>query len=306
MGRKKTQRETDEATQLAWVDAGDGYALALDGKKLVCRNPRGKTLESVPKALKESEPAEQLMALRDWLQGHDSECIESVEMWMLRSLPVPRRVLEEIWADPSWRRPLENAVVFACDDASRLGDADGGFFRGVDDKKGVGVVNLDGETEWLNAPSVLIPHPILLQELTDLRELATELKIEQGLSQLFRETFARGAKVKDTDTSVGEYSDGLFEQLNFAVGRARGQGYRVRGGFAVCRVWEAGAVVEARFWIGSDSPEAETYTGDLVWVDSRERTLKMAEVGRVAFSEGMRMASAIYAGRKVKEESSEQ
>jgi hypothetical protein len=305
MGRRDTQQGT-AVTELSWIDAGDGYALALDGKKLVCRNPKGKTLESVPKALKESEPAEQLMALRDWLQGHDSECLESIETWMLRSLPVPRRVLEETWTDPSWRRPLENAVVFAGEGAGSLVDAEGGFFRGIDAKKGVGVVDLDGETQWLKASAVMIPHPILLEELVAFRELATELKIEQGLSQLFRETFARGADIKDTDTSVGEYSDGMFEQLNFAVGRARSQGYRVRGGFAVCRAWEAGEVVEARFWIGSDSPEAETYTGDLVWVDQRERTLKLGDVGRVAFSEGMRMASAIYAGRKVKEESSEQ
>src|SRR5687767_6807181 len=101
MGGRETQQGIGETTELSWVDAGDGYALALDGKKLVCRNPKGKKLESVPKALKESEPAEQLLGLRDWLQGHDSECIESVESWMLRSLPVPRSVLEEIWPDPS-------------------------------------------------------------------------------------------------------------------------------------------------------------------------------------------------------------
>jgi len=40
----------------------------------------------------------------------------------------------------------------------------------------------------------------------------------------------------------------------------------------------------------------------MVWVDERERALTLAELGPVAFSEGMRMASAIYAGRVVEQE----
>ena len=40
-------------------------------------------------------------------------------------------------------------------------------------------------------------------------------------------------------------------------------------------------------------------TAQLSWVDGRERTIKLADVGPVAFSEGMRMASSIYAARVV-------
>ena len=87
-----------------------------------------------------------------------------------------------------------------------------------------------------------------------------------------------------------------------ALGRARSQGYRVRGGFAVCGVWEAADVIEARYWIGADNPESETWTGELSWVDSRERVMPLAELGPVAYSEGMRMASAIWAGRVVEKE----
>ena len=79
-------------------------------------------------------------------------------------------------------------------------------------------------------------------------------------------------------------------------------GYRVRGGFAVCAVWEGGDVVEARYWIGSDSPDTETWTGELSWVDGRERSLKIGDLGAVAYSEGMRMASAIWAGRVVEKD----
>jgi hypothetical protein len=58
-------------------------------------------------------------------------------------------------------------------------------------------------------------------------------------------------------------------------------------------------VTEARYWIGSDSPEAATTTGQLSWVDAREQALAIKDVGPVAFSEGMRMASSIYAARVV-------
>ena len=63
-------------------------------------------------------------------------------------------------------------------------------------------------------------------------------------------------------------------------------------------VWEGGELIEARYWIGSDSPVAEAVTGDLVWVDVTTSTpLPLKRVGPVAYSEGVRMASAIYAAR---------
>src|SRR3712207_8139580 len=51
-----------------------------------------------------------------------------------------------------------------------------------------------------------------------------------------------------------------------------------------------------------DYPEAETWTGDLRWTLANGTVLPLAEVGPVAWSEGMRMASAIHAGRVVAEE----
>jgi hypothetical protein len=145
---------------LGWVDAGKGYQLTLDGGKLAAKNDKGKRLTSVPKELKDGDVADQLEGLRDWLVEHDRECISQVEQWMLRSLPVPRAVLQAVWEDPSWRRPLENAVVVAvkADGGHDLTKA--GLFRGVDAKKGVGIVDLDGETGWLATDRVAIPHPI--------------------------------------------------------------------------------------------------------------------------------------------------
>jgi hypothetical protein len=71
----------------------------------------------------------------------------------------------------------------------------------------------------------------------------------------------------------------------------------------VTKIWEAGRLVEARYWIGSDEPQAETVTGDLSWVDSNSGSLTIGQLGPVAYSEGMRMAASIYAGRVIEEDS---
>jgi len=146
---------------------------------------------------------------------------------------------------------------------------------------------------------VAIAHPILLEELDDFRALAMELSLTQGLSQLFRETFTRSKALTDGQNSISDYRNGHFEQLNHAMGRCRKYGYRVSGGSAICRIWEDGKVCEARYWIGDGDPFWETDTGDLVWVDDKQKSLSLASVPPVAFSEGMRMASLVFAGRKV-------
>jgi hypothetical protein len=286
----------------AWVEAGDGYSLALVDGRLACRNAQGKVLASVPKGVQAGEVAQQLLTLRDWLVQHERACAATVEAWMLRSLPAPRGVLEAVFEDPAWRAPLEHAVVAPVDDAGRARAEEAGFLKAAEPGRGLGVVDLDGETRWLSADRVAIPHPILLPELEALRELATQLGAKQGIAQLFRETFARGPAHKDGATRLEEYSGGRFAQLMHALSKSKQLGYRVRGGFACCPVFEEGRRVEARYWIGADAPEAEASTGDLCFVDEREQALPLGQVGPVAFSEGVRMATAIYGARVVEKE----
>ena len=281
--------------ELSWISTESGYDLALRAGKLVCRNAKGAELKSVAKAAKATPEAEELLALRDWLVSHEAECKDTVDTWMQRSLPVPRPLLLSVWRDPSWRSVLENCVIRGAEDEC-------GFLRGVDKTKGIGIVNLDGETEWLSCNALYILHPILIEELAEFRELATELGIEQTVSQLFRETWQTPTDLDEGSTAVSEFQGGKFEQLNHVLGKCRTLGYRVRGGFATCTVWEAGKSVQASYWIGAESPEYETYTGDLSWVDDKEHAIKIEDVGPVAFSEGMRMASAIYGARYIEKE----
>ncbi len=287
----KPSKQTASDDSLGWIDAGGGYQLTLDAGKLVARS-KTKRLTAVPKELKNGEAADQLLALRDWLAEHDRACIAQIELWMLRSLAVPAAVLRAVWDDPAWRAPLENAIVVAAEREPRAG-----LLRGVDARRGVGVVDLDGETAWLDTDRIAIPHPILIAELDSWRELVTQLGVSQGIAQLHRETYPRPPGL--TAAEIDQFEHGTFAMLMHATGKARALGYPVRGGFATCRVWDAGIASEARYWIGAGSPDGETVTGLLGWVDDRERARPAAEVGPVAFSEGMRMASAIYAARVV-------
>ncbi|SIO62722.1 protein of unknown function [Singulisphaera sp. GP187] len=287
--------------EMPWIDVGKNYALGIKAGKLVCRNPAGNKLASVPKELKESELADQLQALCDWLADHRTECLRRVELWMLRSLPVPCDVVRAVWPDPDWSDMLRNLVVTPADAQGRGDATRTGLLRDIDAKKGIGVVDRDGETQWIADAQLLIPHPILIDGLVELREIAADLGFSQAIEQLFRPTFAATKEQADL-SRVMDFNGGRFEQLNFASSTCRQLGYPVRGGYACSKIWEDATPLEARYWIGDDSPESETYTGELIFVGGDQKPLRIAEVGRVTFSEGVRMASRIYAKRKVEKE----
>jgi hypothetical protein len=285
---------------VGWLAAAGGYEVTLESGEVACRNAAGRRLKSVPPAIREDPVVVGLRQLTEWLSRHEGLCRAEVERWMVRSLPVPAAVLRSVWPDEAWRAALTDLVV-AVPDADGGFDPDGvGFLRDVDDQ-GVGLVNLDGETVRVPATQLLVPHPVLLPDLDDLREFAADLGVRQSVDQLFRATWTRPAGLDPQATSVGEYSGGKYEELRHVVARASTHGYPVRGGYAVCRVFEAGRTVEARFWVGSDDPDWETETGDLVFTDRSGTGLRLVEVGPVAWSEGVRMAAALYAGRVVEQ-----
>lgn len=281
-----------------WLAGPDGYHLTIREGKVVCRNAKGKELASVPPKIAESPAGEQLDALVEWLTDHQRDCATQVEGWMLRSLPVPTALVAATWPDPAWRLAFENAVVCVADALGKRNEEKLGFLRGADPARGIGLVTIDGETTWMKSVAVVILHPVLLSERAEFQALGVELKLTQGIQQLLRETFVRSSE-SPTAESVMRFSGGEFEQLSHATGRCRQLGYAVSGGYAVCPVIEGGVATVARYWLGSGEPESETSTGDLAWNGPDEGVLPLGKVPPVAFSEGMRMASAIFAKRKV-------
>ncbi|MFG2328497.1 DUF4132 domain-containing protein [Streptomyces sp. NPDC048604] len=300
---------------MGWIETGSGgYAVTLEGTRVLCRNAQGRTLKQVPAKLKDDPEVVRLRQLAEWLERHERECREQVDAWLVRSLPVPVALLARVWPDPAWRAALTDLVVAPVGADGAADVARAGFLRDADPERGLGVVDLDGDSVRLGAAqgveSVLIPHPVLLDELDELREFAAELGVEQGAQQLFREVWrrpgARDGEAAAGDAAAGDaveaYAGGRFEQLRHATARATSFGYRVRGGHAVCPLVEDGRALEAAYWLGEDYPDAETWTGSLEWRDRAGRRLPPAEVGPVAWSEGERMAALVYAGRVVDEE----
>jgi hypothetical protein len=237
-----------------------------------------------------------LRQVLQWLARHQAECQRTVEEWLLRSLPVPATVIAAVWPDEAWRSLLTDAVVAPVDAAGAWRLDDGGFLRDAS-SAGVGVVNLDGETVRLDTASVVLPHPVLLPDLDDLRQFAAELGVRQGIAQLFRETWRKPETATEQQAELARYEGGRYEQLRHLTTRAASLGYPVRGGFATLRVWERGSVLDARVWVGDYEPSVEAETGRLVFVDPGGAEVPPVRVGPVTWSEGLRMAAGLYAGR---------
>jgi hypothetical protein len=287
---------------MTWLATAGGYEVTLRSEQVVCRNAKGKELKAVPAAIKDDAAVFTLRELTEWLTRHKAQVRADVDRWMVRSLPVPAALLARVWPDEVWRAALTDLVVAVPGEDGTWDPDEAGFLREAAGE-GIGIVNLDGETVRLAASRVVIPHPVHLADLDDLREFAADLGVKQSVDQLFRQTWVRPAGLSPQATAVGEFSGGKYAQLRHLMARAGSLGYPVRGGWAVCRVFEAGHTVEARGWVGADDPSYETETGDLVFAGSSGSVIPLTEVGPVAWSEGMRMAAALYAGRVVQPDS---
>ena len=235
----------------------------------------------------------------DVAAAHAITAAQAVLAWHVARgvTPIPKsanshRQVENLASQAVLLSPAEVGAI------ASLGRPDGrlaGFLRAAD-ADGLGVVDLDGESVRIDAERVLIPHPAIIPDLDDLREFAAELSLSQRFDQLFREVH-RPDPANAERTQLTDWSGGAFDQLRFATGRAASSGFKVSGGYAVCPVYEDGALITARYWIGADAPDYETETGDLHWIRSGD-PVPIGQVGPVAYSEGVRMATRIYAGRK--------
>ena len=273
-----------------------GYSLGFDGTTIIALNAKGKRLKSVPPAAKKTDEYRRLEQLREFLSRHDADVAAQVQRWLLGSYPVPGAVLAAVWPDDSWRAWLTDTVVA---DAAQA-QVPLGFLReitAIDDGARLGVVDLDGESVSVDVAAAVFPHPLQLgAELADFAEFAAELGLTPKFDQLFRQVHVKPKSLHTND--IRDFAGARFAELRHATGRARSQGFVVQGAYAVCRTVADGTRVEARLWLGEGSPDYEAELGELSWTDG-ERLIPISDVPPVAFSEGMRMGTLIYAGRVV-------
>lgn len=274
---------------MGWLPVGDSYEIGLVDGKVAARStgPRatGRPLKTLPKALRDDPEVDRLRQLAQWLDRHAQECQAHVNAWVVSSLPVPTGLLTRVWPDPAWQDALRDLVVLGDDPAAP------GFLRDVTDTGDLRVVDLDGETVRLSPAVATLPHPVRLPDLADLREFANELDISQRVEQLHRGTWEKPADLRDRETTVTDFRG--VKVANRLAARAAARGFRVAGSRVTCRAWEGGRTVEAALWFDEDYWDSEATLGTLSWSVVDGPTLRLTEVGPVAWSEGMRMATAL-------------
>ncbi|GAA2436544.1 DUF4132 domain-containing protein [Streptomyces lavendulocolor] len=284
---------------MGWLTAGEGYEIALMEGRVTARavtgRAAGRQLKTIPKALRDHPEVDRLRRLAEWLERHEAACVAQVDAWMVSSLPVPTALLAGVWPDEAWQGALRDVAVVG-DDPDEVG-----FLRDATTTGELRVVNLDGETVRLTAPTVTLPHPVLLPDLDDVREFAAELGIVQRVEQIHRATWHKPQDLAATATEVRDFAGGSYPNRFRLAARATGLGYRISGGYATCPVRDAGRSLEAAVWIGEPYWDGDSTTGALTWQDENGRAVRLREVGPVAWSEGMRMAAALYAGRTIEE-----
>jgi hypothetical protein len=274
---------------MGWLPAGDSHEISLVDGKVAARSTgaraTGRPLKTLPKALRDNPEVDRLRQLSQWLDRHTAACLGQVDAWVVSSLPVPTGLLARVWPDPAWQDALRDLVV--------LGDDpdEPGFLRDATGSGELRVVNLDGDTVRISPTTVTLPHPVLITDLADLREFADELGVSQRIEQLHRATWAKPSEAKDRATTVGDFRGTTVP--NRLAARASTLGYQVSGSRVTCRVWEAGRIVEAALWFDEDYWDSEATLGELSWSSVDGPVLRLAEVGPVAWSEGMRMATAL-------------
>ncbi|MEE6257917.1 DUF4132 domain-containing protein [Plantactinospora sonchi] len=279
---------------MGWLSAGEAYEVSLIAGKVVARSTArrgsGRPLKSLPKALRDHPEVDRLRQLNEWLDRHAATCRAQVGAWVVSSLPVPTALLARVWPDPAWQEVLRDLVV--------LGDDPDlpGFLRDATPTGDIRIVDLEGETRRLSAGTVTLPHPVLLPHLADLREFALELDVTQRVEQLHRAVWAKPAEVGPRKIEVSDFRQAQVGTRTALLARATSLGCQVSGSVVTCRVHEAGRTVEATAWLDGDYWSDWTM-GNLSWRLRDGRQLPLAEVGPVAWSEGMRMASALSGGQ---------
>lgn len=159
---------------MGWLAAGDTYEVALVEGRVVARaasptSPAGgRPKRSLPEEIRDRPEVIELQRFAEWLDRHAADCAAQVTNWMVSALPVPTGLLARVWPDEAWQAALRDIVVVGA------APDEVGFLRAADERDGLRVVNPDGETVRLAAPTVTMPHPVLLPDLEALRAFAAE------------------------------------------------------------------------------------------------------------------------------------
>ncbi|WP_106401032.1 DUF4132 domain-containing protein [Actinocorallia populi] len=265
-----------------WLPTGDGHEVVFDGERVNARPVGGRPLNHLPSKVEDTPVGRRFRWLSDDVWRHRWNCWDVVEAWMTGGHALPSALLAALWPDRYWRESLDGVFVTGPDGGR-------GFLRRID-AGGVHLTGTDGREVTVGWTAAVITHPVLLDDLDELRETASRLGIGQFLRQLGRDVHRRPRTLEGN--AVTDYAG--LEIPRLARAWQRPGRYRVVGGYVVLDLVNRGEPVQARYWIGTGRHNARTVTGHLIWVGAGERILALEEVDAVAWSEGVRMAERVH------------
>lgn len=276
-----------------WLPAG-GYLLRLAGDAIIAADADGQPLPAVPAAATTHEVYEQLDARRAFLAHHAAACRDVVRGWFSVGAVVPVSVLTAVWPDDAWQDVLTDLVLTDGVVTGLLRHADpvALYLMGLD-RESVRITRTD-------AAAVRIPHPITLTRLDDWRELAVELGIDQSVDQLWREITHKPAGAQAQSTALNAYRHARYERAGHLIGRARSAGFTATLSTVSTQVTEAGRRVTAELGVHAYLPDEDATLGELSF-HTDHTPLNPADVGPIAWSEAIRMADYLWAGRTHKD-----
>ncbi|SER51402.1 DUF4132 domain-containing protein [Corynebacterium cystitidis] len=276
---------------MTWIE-GNNYDFALDADTagVVVRNKKGTVLKTVPAKAKVESAYETIDTKANFLEQHARTCRDTVRAWLLGDVTVPTRVIAAVWDDKAWQKQLGNLVI--TDGAAT------GLLRHVS-PEALTVIDLDGEEATMivdETTVVSIPHPVLLPDLEDWREFAIDLGVQQEMDQLMRDVYQKPADRADGQVVQSSFKGSEYSRAGALIGRARGAGYSATFNSIGMTMEEngttVGAYLEVEAWAFDDT--AHIYN---LHFTSGDREAHWDEISHTLWSEAVRMANYVYAGR---------
>ncbi len=222
--------------------------------------------------VRDRDSAHDLDEVARWLADRDDVCRDEATSWMIRGTSLSTDTLANLWSDRMWSHSLTDLVIETADgdlsdDPAELAR---GFLRGVSAGRGVGILGLDGPTQWVTRRRWVIAHPATLPDLGGWINAARELGISQDVHQLDRTVFHRDAS---------RFPDSHIAAHLWLPGTSRTERSE--------QFWDGGRWVLAH--IGKS--RADGYLS-VEFRDSDDRPLRLAAVGPIVWSEALRLATA--------------
>lgn len=267
----------------------EGYTIAFgDDEEVQIRDPKGKRLKSVPAKVRQSDDYQALMRGRKDDRSRGKRARRVLEERMISGTPIVADELAWLVQDAAFEDLFRGLVVVADGSPERAP----AVLVGWDSTRGLGVVPLDYDAKWIGWPTVTIPHPSHLSDLTEWQDLLIELGLQQGLAQVFREV----KSVPAAQRTLQECTMVANRETRSAAAIERAlmdDGWTARRGMAKRHLWlrEGDAITTVEAWFDYGEyymPSDETTTGAFGVNDVRGRPLPMSAVPGVLLGEIIR------------------